>query len=575
MMFSFHTGRASPQDQASRESRPKRAKTRIACNVCKARKTKCDGARPICGPCSRRKQTSHTTNCIYRETDSDEQPRDTSERLASDSPQVDDDDGASSYSAFAPTGGLFGASSGAHVLQNVGNETGLPNTPTGQGQSRSQVLPKALKRLPKLQNQRFRKDPPDLQFAIPPRKQADHLLSLYWDYVDSVYPWLDRPLIENAYETLWVKDGELTMNETVLHCLLNLMFATSCVASQGEPPLARYQSSVVFFERAQALMSYQLMDLYNFEIIQVLLLTAVYLQHEKEPQKCFRIIGTAIHVAQELGLHIPETTAAMDSPKERDLARQVWNGCVVMDRICAMTFGCPLKVPQFVAEQGLKTLALSSMEVSSETVTTSLPSKYNFYVSFCRLHHIISEVLETFYISGDNTNERQPGRDSKKREENSSSLFFDKFASLFRIESALNDWAHVYMAVTNLLAAQSSPQIVEYFSVVRLQGILEQARGILKDYEKHAPLASRCSSVLKVIEQNMGRRESVADLASLEAPQFARGNDNTSARDFVPGTQEPQTAMVDDLTMVENYTFDWNEWPMFFAQLDGDTAPIW
>lgn len=188
-----------------------------------------------------------------------------------------------------------------------------------------------MKRLPKLQKQ-YHNEHADVEFAVPPRKQADNLLSLYWDYVDSAYPWLDRPSFEKAYETLWVRDGELTMNETVLHCLLNLMFATSCVASQGETPLDRYPSSVVFFDRAQALMSYNLMDMYNIEIIQILLLTAVYLQHDKEPQKCFRIIGTAIHVAQELGLHIPETTEGMDNPKDRDLARQVWNGCVIMDR---------------------------------------------------------------------------------------------------------------------------------------------------------------------------------------------------------------------------------------------------
>jgi hypothetical protein len=79
-------------------------------------------------------------------------------------------------------------------------------------------------------------------------------------------------------------------------------------------------------------MSYELMNVYNFEIIQILLLTAVYLQHQKSPQKSFRNIGMAIHIAQELGLHIPETTEAMDDSHERDLARRVWNGCVLMDR---------------------------------------------------------------------------------------------------------------------------------------------------------------------------------------------------------------------------------------------------
>ncbi|RAL15901.1 Zn(II)2Cys6 transcription factor [Aspergillus homomorphus CBS 101889] len=684
MMFSFHAGRSSPHDQVSRGPRPKRAKIRIACNVCKARKTKCDGARPVCGPCSKRKRTSHT--CTYREADEGvEQAASTSEHPAHDCQQTDDDDQASQYSGVVPTGSLFGASSGAHLLHDVGSETGRTDTPESRRQDRSLVLPKALKHLPKLQKQSPRKEPPDLQFAIPPRKQADNLLGLYWDYVDSAYPWLDRPSIESAYETLWVKDGELAMNETVLHCLLNLMFATSCVASQGEPPLVRYQSSVVFFDRAQALMSYQLMDLYNFEIIQILLLTAVYLQHEKEPQKCFRIIGTAIHIAQELGLHIPETTEAMENSKERDLARQVWNGCVIMDRICSMTFGCALKVPQSVAQQGLNSLVLNLREPSGQTAIAGLPSKVNFYISFCRLHHIIGEVLETFYILGDGKSDRHPNRNDAEPGENSS-LFFDKFASLFRIDSALNNWArslhpffqmpseledptptkhitreanilrarylsvrlllfrllllqihqqrtnnapgsglyadddqimphvvfqcqvnctkaatdmiefivrnspeqkqayilpsnwytvsYVYMAATNLLAAQSSPQIVEYFSAARLQGILQQARTILKDYERHTTLASRCSSVLKLIEQSIGGNQPVADYAPADFVQAPTDHENTSMSNFVLGAHEPQATLPDNFPILGNYSFDWNDWPMFFAQLDGGPSPV-
>lgn len=309
------------------------------------------------------------------------------------------------------------------------------DTTTGfeQGEQRSRVQPKPLKELPRLQKRDPRTEPSDVQFAIPPRKVADHLLNLYWDFVDSAYPWLDRASIEKAYETLWSRDGEseLAMDERALHCILNLMFATSCVASQGEPPLSRYQSSVVFFDRAQELMSYGLMEIYSFEIIQILLLTAVYLQHDKVPQKCFRNVATAIHIAQELGLHVPETTEAISDPRERDLARQVWNGCVIMDRICAMTFGCALKIPQSLAKQGLRSLMLNSMETSRDTGNVALPSKVNFYISFCRLHHIIGEVLEIFYIT----------RDDTASKEDNASLYFEKFASLFRIESELNTWA--------------------------------------------------------------------------------------------------------------------------------------
>lgn len=242
---------------------------------------------------------------------------------------------ANSYHQTVPTGSLFGSCSGAHILPSAVDAAG-PTTDFQSGSDNSaRALPKPLKELPKLPKRQSAKDS-DTQFSIPPRKMADDMLNSYWDYVDSAYPWLDRASIERAYETLWTKHGEASMNERALHCILNLMFAASCVASQGESLVPRYESSGVFFGRAQQLMSCELMSIYNFEIIQILLLTAVYLQHERVPQKCFRNIAMAIHIAQELGLHLPETTEAISDPRERNLARQVWNGCIIMDRYVAI-----------------------------------------------------------------------------------------------------------------------------------------------------------------------------------------------------------------------------------------------
>lgn len=38
----------------------------------------------------------------------------------------------------------------------------------------------------------------------------------------------------------------------------------------------------------------------------------------------------------------------------------------------------------------------------------------------------------------------------------------------------------------------------------------------------------------------------------------------------VPETQDS----LDSLAWVDNYAFDWNDWPTFFAQLDGETTPV-
>lgn len=54
----------------------KRAKTRVACELCRLRKRKCDGRRPICTPCSKsssRKGVRKPSDCRYREEESPKQ----------------------------------------------------------------------------------------------------------------------------------------------------------------------------------------------------------------------------------------------------------------------------------------------------------------------------------------------------------------------------------------------------------------------------------------------------------------------------------------------------------------------
>lgn len=54
----------SPSNQPSPSAPPtKRQKVSIACQECRTHKTKCDGARPICGSC--RKKKPEETSCSY------------------------------------------------------------------------------------------------------------------------------------------------------------------------------------------------------------------------------------------------------------------------------------------------------------------------------------------------------------------------------------------------------------------------------------------------------------------------------------------------------------------------------
>lgn len=121
------------------------------------------------------------------------------------------------------------------------------------------------------------------------------------------------------------------------------------------------------------------------------------------------------------------------------------------------------------------------------------------------------------------------------------------------------------MAVTILLAVQTSKQIVEHFSAARLKGLLYSARDILKAYESHTTLASRCGSVLRLIEDNVDIHDSGLG-AGVEVPDEPHRDEASLPKE--PWEREDHRKHSLDLAWVDNYTFDWNEWPMFFAQLD-------
>lgn len=128
------------------------------------------------------------------------------------------------------------------------------------------------------------------------------------------------------------------------------------------------------------------------------------------------------------------------------------------------------------------------------------------------------------------------------------------------------------MAVTILLAAQMSPQIVEHFSLAHLKDLLQQAREILKEYEKNTALASKYSSVLKLIQENIDMRGSGTDYTAREGSQDTINHDNTMIQGATMEGQESQNNL-ENLAWLENYAFDWNDWPLFFAQLDEETSP--
>lgn len=197
---------------------------------------------------------------------------------------------------------------GVPVAKSVGADHSTPSHPTARGL-----------------------DGGGLDYTLPPRRTADRLVGTYWVYADPLYPFIDREKWEDVYEGIFA-GTPISANERIFVSTLNVMFALSTQLIESLRPEQRDDSSREYFRKAQDLLRLNIWDPGSVELVQCLLLMAQYLQSTDNPHQTWMVVGSAVRTAQSLGLHLPETTADLADPRERELLRRLWHGCVLMDR---------------------------------------------------------------------------------------------------------------------------------------------------------------------------------------------------------------------------------------------------
>ncbi|KPA36366.1 cutinase transcription factor 1 beta [Fusarium langsethiae] len=299
----------------NRQGGSKRLKIDVACDHCRTKKVKCDGVRPVCGTCNRKlalrdscnytassvtqnscrvsipkeHNGNKTSPCVQEMQRNDvcsssilgtqpQPPRRSSNppqqhysspststpgsripesygqrkagaSLPSTSPSAIDsmtaviDEGAS-------TGEFFGRSSAgsftAQIKKAIDVRLGRPTT-------NSQGNPSNVSRLAGAINSTTSTSFPSLSYVLPPRRQADHLMELYWFYVDPLYPFLDRTRWSRAYNAIFAGTA-MDLDERIFVATLNVILALSTQLLESQSLDQREQTSETFFHRAQELL---------------------------------------------------------------------------------------------------------------------------------------------------------------------------------------------------------------------------------------------------------------------------------------------------------------------------------
>lgn len=341
----------------------KRPRVQLACRQCRERKTRCDGRRPVCLACegrgvgatcvfetlSKRHKVldiAESSRVNLRPADSrsfaswppvplESAPARESSRQSAldpalrfrpttqDMPPLTDGDEELDGLATVPSFGLsdenYGPSSTVGFTRSaiplngdnalVAHRTSVarvPSTPT-RVRLTDQVLP-------------F-------------RRNADEYLRCYWDFVYPVFPVLDRAAFNQRYEAMWLPAAVDAASEDHLFvAALNLMFALGCRFSESMPPEQRDMAAEQFFKRSHEAYSYDMLDRPSIMLVQLLLLSGVYLQSARSATACWNAVGCAIRAAQGLGLHTMRFQHIQNSGRDVQLRRKIWHSCISLDR---------------------------------------------------------------------------------------------------------------------------------------------------------------------------------------------------------------------------------------------------
>lgn len=266
-------------DDGSGLPKAKRQKTTAACSPCRARKSKCDGKRPSCGPCLKRRDRAATCvypgkkGCLDVECNAPQvtQALDAPFTLSASTTPTPAQYGPKSYSdagPFTPTylsstkpddtplevqpakglhfaedpskendamgnidswglrAGLYGASSSVTFVRSICNLVDSHKTPghSIQADFATPTLRRPLYR-PRSPNSSSK----PAEYLLPTRKTANRLLEIHWNNSHIIFPWIDRLRFTRWYEGLWTaqEQDDTEIDEQAYHCMLNIIFALS------------------------------------------------------------------------------------------------------------------------------------------------------------------------------------------------------------------------------------------------------------------------------------------------------------------------------------------------------------
>ncbi|KAJ5465648.1 hypothetical protein N7530_009435 [Penicillium desertorum] len=171
---------------------------------------------------------------------------------------------------------------------------------------------------------------------LPPKNLADHLLAQYFGCIHSVLPVLHWPAFIAEYEKVY-RSGSLLGVSTEWAAVLFGVFACGAIhtneADREEEGKKYVRTSCGIIDVWH--------DVFNLDRARAALLASIFLYEVNSKSASWVWIGSAVRVAQEIGLHID---SGPWPAVEGEMRKRVWWGLYAWDRLLALEMGKPVLI---------------------------------------------------------------------------------------------------------------------------------------------------------------------------------------------------------------------------------------
>ncbi|OJJ50723.1 hypothetical protein ASPZODRAFT_11578 [Penicilliopsis zonata CBS 506.65] len=388
----------------------------LACNGCRAKRTKCDGRQPRCGGCSYREEECQYTDseskrkrpsnayisalearveCLERRLAASEgrgKTNSDSGQRAAQEPKMDDLTEAFGCFTLGDAGELrfFGASSNFSLIQNHSLKVASSTEARLRGLAAARQTP---------------------GYFDPPAELRDHLLGLFWRWQNSWQYLVPREL--------FLRD--LYVDHSGRYCTPLLLMAILALASRysSRPEVRRdigdaNTAGAAFASQAKTMLDYEY-EAPTTTTVQATALLGLYWASIDNEGLGFMYIGMASRMAMNLGLHsdcshsVSRNLVSRQDVEERNI---VFWGVYLLDKLYCLGMGRPASIQEYnitTAKPTAENYPLLPLSDEQTVLSTPFPTSHitENAVATCELLIITSEVIDQLYAQRSEWTDRE------------------------------------------------------------------------------------------------------------------------------------------------------------------------